>query len=96
VVPIPKSRRGVLTQVRQAVARQPRDLGLLHRQLIIARGDAGFGCRLATLEPMLLTINNGVNILIRIRDITKSGNHDLKLIASAFPEGIRQTRVRIF
>jgi hypothetical protein len=58
--------------IRQAIARQPRDLGLLHRQLIIARGDAGFGCRLGTLEPMLLKSNNGAIILIRIRDVTKS------------------------
>ena len=40
--------------IRQAVAGQPRDLGLLRGQLIIAGGDAGFGCRLGTLESMFL------------------------------------------
>jgi hypothetical protein len=44
--------------IRQAVACQPRDLGLLHGQLIIAGGDAGFGCRLGTLESMFLKSNN--------------------------------------
>jgi hypothetical protein len=36
--------------IRQAVTGQPRDLGLLRGQLIIA----GFGCRLGTLESMFL------------------------------------------
>ena len=44
--------------IRQAVAGQPRDLGLLHGQLIIAGGDAGFGRRLGTLESMFLKSNN--------------------------------------
>ena len=44
--------------IRQAIAGQPRDLGLLRGQLIIAGGDAGFGCRLGTLESMFLKSNN--------------------------------------
>ena len=40
--------------IRQAVAGQPRDLGLLHGQLKIAGGDAGSRCRLGTLESMVL------------------------------------------
>jgi hypothetical protein len=44
--------------IRQAIAGQPRDLRLLRGQLIIAIGDAGFGCRLGTLESMFLKRNN--------------------------------------
>jgi hypothetical protein len=40
--------------IRQPVAGHPRDLGLLRGQLMIAGGDAGFGCRLGTLESMFL------------------------------------------
>jgi hypothetical protein len=43
--------------IRQAVAGQPRDLGLLRGQLFIAIGDAGFRCRLGTLESMFRKSN---------------------------------------
>jgi hypothetical protein len=40
--------------IREAIAGQLRDLGLLRGQLIISIGDAGRGCRLGTLESMFL------------------------------------------
>jgi hypothetical protein len=83
--------------IREAIAGQPRDLGLLRGQLIIAGGGAAFECRLGTFGiyvPKRATL--GKHEEHYHANSSWGCHYKLKLIGPAFLTGIRQRRARIF